>query len=58
MNFQVENKEIRVGSITVIGVASSSVLLIGDTQVITCSSAEDTPPESLIMGPLVPLESD
>jgi spore germination protein PD len=31
------------------------VLLIGDTQVMTLVSIFDTPPESLIIGPLVPL---
>jgi len=55
MNFSVENKELTVGSIQITGVASSSVLLIGDTQVITLSSIFDTPPESLIVGPIVPL---
>jgi spore germination protein PD len=55
MDFYVENKEIAVGAIRVIGVAASSVLLIGDTDVITCSSIFDTPPESLIIGRLAPL---
>jgi spore germination protein PD len=32
--------------------------LIGDIQVITCSSIFDTPPESLIIGPLVPLPTE
>ena len=57
MNFTVENKNITIGNIRVIGVASSSVLLIGDTRSISCSAIFDTPPESLIIGPLVPLES-
>jgi len=55
MKFSVENKELTVGSIQITGVASSSVLLIGDTKVITLSSIFDTPPESLIIGPIVPL---
>ncbi|MFC3768528.1 spore gernimation protein GerPD [Paenibacillus sp. GCM10012303] len=55
MKFSVENKELTVGSIQITGVASSSVLLIGDTKVITLSSIFDTPPESLIVGPIVPL---
>ncbi|MDQ1913059.1 spore gernimation protein GerPD [Paenibacillus sp. GD4] len=55
MILQVENKEISVGNIQVVGVASSSLLLIGDAQNITLSSVFDTPPESLIIGPLVPL---
>ncbi|PGT91381.1 MULTISPECIES: spore gernimation protein GerPD [Bacillaceae] len=55
MNFTVVNKDIQVGAIKVIGVSSSSVFLIGDTQTIALSSVFDTPPESLIIGPLVPL---
>jgi spore germination protein PD len=55
MKLTVENKAIRIGSIRVLGVSSSSVLLIGDTESIVTSSIFDTPPESLIVGPLVPL---
>jgi spore germination protein PD len=55
MNFTVVNKEIKVGGVRVIGVASSSVFLIGDTEKISCSSIFDTPPESLIVGPFTPL---
>jgi spore germination protein PD len=55
MNFTVVNRDIQVGSIRIIGVASSSVFLIGDTNTITLSSVFDTPSESLIVGPLVPL---
>lgn len=55
MKLEVVNKEVSVGSIRVIGVASSSILLIGDTKTVTLSSIFDTPPESLIIGPIVPL---
>jgi len=55
MNFTVVNRDIQIGNIRVVGVASSSVFLIGDTQTISLSSIFDTPPESLIIGPLVPL---
>jgi spore germination protein PD len=50
MNFQVINKALCVGDIRIIGVASSSVFLIGDTESIVCSSIYDTPPESIIVG--------
>lgn len=56
MKMNVVNKEISVGSVEVIGVASSAVLLIGDTESIVCGARFDTPPEGLIVGPLVPLE--
>lgn len=55
MNLQVENKQIIVGDVRILAVASSSVFLIGDTSCITLSSVFDTPPESVIVGPLVPL---
>jgi spore germination protein PD len=57
MNYTVVNKEISIGDIRIIGVTSSSIFLIGDAEVITLSSIFDTPPESLIIGPLVPLSS-
>ena len=57
MNFTVVNKEISVGQIRIIGVSSSSVFIVGDTEHIACSAIFDTPPESLIVGPLVPLSS-
>ncbi|GIQ67820.1 spore gernimation protein GerPD [Xylanibacillus composti] len=50
----VVNEGIRVGDIRIVGVAASSVVLIGDTHTIQCASMFDTPPESLIVGPLVP----
>lgn len=55
MNFEVYNRDICVGNIRVIGVASSSLLMVGDTQTIQLASVFDTPPESLIIGPFVPL---
>ncbi|MBN6887594.1 spore germination protein PD [Cytobacillus horneckiae] len=55
MNFQVYNRELCVGHIRVIGVSSSSILLVGDAETIQLASTFDTPPESLIIGPFVPL---
>ncbi|KOP81688.1 spore gernimation protein GerPD [Cytobacillus solani] len=55
MNFQVYNRDLCVGDIRVIGVASSSLLMVGDTQTIQLASIFDTPAESLIIGPFVPL---
>ncbi|PLT30425.1 spore gernimation protein GerPD [Peribacillus deserti] len=53
MIFNVVNKDICVGSIKIRAIASSSLLLVGDTKTIQLASAFDTPPESLIVGPLV-----
>lgn len=55
MNFTVVNRELSVGNIHVVGVSTSSIFLIGDTKTISLSSAFDTPAESLIIGPFVPL---
>lgn len=49
------NKELSVGSIKIIGVASSSMVLVGDTNSIQLATNFDTPLESLFIGPLVPL---
>ncbi|PAE25378.1 spore gernimation protein GerPD [Bacillus sp. 7894-2] len=55
MNYQVYNRDLCVGSIKVLGVSSSSVLMVGDTQTIQLAATFDTPPESLLVGPFVPL---
>lgn len=55
MNIHVENKQIAVGDIRINGITGSSILLVGDTETIILSSITDTPPESLVTGPLVPL---
>ncbi|RKL69266.1 spore gernimation protein GerPD [Salipaludibacillus neizhouensis] len=55
MNFTVVNKQVCVDNVRIIGVTSSSVFLVGDTDSISLSSVFDTPPESLIIGPFVPL---
>ena len=55
MNFTVVNRGFDVGNINITAVSSSSVFLIGDTECISLSSIFDTPPESLIVGPFVPL---
>lgn len=58
MIFEVYNRDICVDSIRVIGVASASLLMVGDTQTIQLAATFDTPAESLIIGPFVPLASD
>ncbi|ASV66277.1 spore gernimation protein GerPD [Cytobacillus sp. FSL W7-1323] len=55
MNFQVYNRELCVGDVRIIGVSSSSIFLVGDAETIQLASTFDTPPESLIIGPFVPL---
>ncbi|WP_339061119.1 spore gernimation protein GerPD [Tepidibacillus marianensis] len=55
MRFYVVNHNLSVGDIRIIGITSSSVFLIGDTQFITASSIFDTPPEAITFKPLVRL---
>lgn len=58
MNFEVYNRELIVECIKIIGVASSSLVMVGDTEIIQLASTFDTPAESLIIGPFVPLQPD
>ncbi|KAA6454091.1 spore gernimation protein GerPD [Bacillus atrophaeus] len=58
MIFTVVNRKLEIGDIRTDGVSSSSLFIIGDTDSIYLSSIFDTPPESLIIGPLVPLASE
>jgi len=50
---EVYNEPLSVGPIRIIGVASASSVLLGDTESITLYSFFDTPPESLIVGPML-----
>jgi len=51
----VTNGPVAVGCIRLLGVSSSSALLLGDTESITLYSYFDTPPESVIVSPIAPL---
>ena len=55
MNFEVVNREFCIGNIRILAVASSSILMIGDANSIQATSMFDTPAESLILTPSVPL---
>ncbi|MGP4077248.1 spore gernimation protein GerPD [Halobacillus sp. K22] len=57
MNHIVHNYGLHVGRIRVTAVSSSSVFLIGDNKTIRLQSYFDTPPESLIIGPYVPIDA-
>lgn len=54
INFQVHNHCLSVGSIEILGVSSASFMQVGDTDCLTLYSMFDTPPESVIVGPLAP----
>lgn len=55
MIMEVTNLQLQVGEIKIRSVSSSSVLLIGDTNSIQIFSAFDTPSDSLVISPLVPI---
>ena len=55
LSLHVTNGPVSVGCINLVGVSSSSALLLGDTESITLYSYFDTPPESVIVSPLAPL---
>ncbi|MBM4764198.1 spore gernimation protein GerPD [Bacillus sp. B15-48] len=55
MIYNVYNRDLSVGDIKITAVASSAIFLIGDAETIQLASTFDTPPESLIIGPFVPL---
>ncbi|GGG56565.1 hypothetical protein [Paenibacillus radicis (ex Gao et al. 2016)] len=57
IQFNVYNHALVVGSIEVLGISSSSSLQVGDTDYTTLYSMFDTPPESVIIGPLAPFPS-
>lgn len=54
MELNVINRDINVENIRIIGIASSSLFLIGDAETIQQAATFDTPAESLIIGPLTP----
>lgn len=57
INFNVTNHSLAVGQIEILGLSSASMFQIGDTEHVALYSMFDTPPESLIVGPLAPLPS-
>ncbi|WP_338068629.1 hypothetical protein [Paenibacillus paeoniae] len=55
LHFHVTNHSLAVGQIDVLGISSSSMLQVGDTDCVALYSMFDTPPESVVIGPLAPL---
>ncbi|WP_042356518.1 hypothetical protein [Bacillus rubiinfantis] len=55
MIFEVYNRNLCVDNMNITGVASSSMVFVGDTDTIQLACIFDTPPESIIIGPFVPL---
>lgn len=55
IHFHVVNHCLSVGGIDVLGVSSASMLQVGDNDYVALYSMFDTPPESVIIGPLAPM---
>lgn len=55
IRFNVVNHSLTVGQIDILGVSSASMFQIGDTDQVSLYSMFDTPPESVIVGPVAPL---
>lgn len=55
--FKVVNHLLSVGQIEILGVSSASMLQVGDTDNVALYSMFDTPPESVVIGPLAPFPS-
>jgi spore germination protein PD len=55
MEFNVINHQLCIGDIKIIGISSAASFHIGDVQTIQLYSAFDTPPESLIIAPILSL---
>ena len=55
MEFNVINHQLCIGDIKIIGIASAASFHIGDVQTIQLSSAFDTPPNLLIISPILSL---
>ncbi|WP_364149184.1 spore gernimation protein GerPD [Paenibacillus sp. LPE1-1-1.1] len=54
LQFKVINHYLSVGQIEILGVSSASMLQVGDTDNVALYSMFDTPPESVIVGPMAP----
>ncbi|MGN8644632.1 spore gernimation protein GerPD [Gracilibacillus sp. HCP3S3_G5_1] len=50
MHYKVNNWNLGVGNISIVGITSSSLFIVGDSHEIQLASLFDTPPESYIAG--------
>jgi len=56
LTIKINNKCLKVDEVEVTSIAQSSLLLIGDAEVIDCQTVFDTPKDSLILSKQVPLQ--
>ncbi|MGG1661652.1 hypothetical protein [Brevibacillus sp. NRS-1366] len=56
LKMKVNNKKIAIEEMEIDGVQKSSLVLIGDADVISCTAVFDTPRDSLIISKEVPIK--
>lgn len=56
LTIKIDNTCLKVDEVKVDSIAQSSLLLIGDAEVIDCQTVFDTPRDSLIISKQVPLQ--
>ncbi|WP_139994439.1 spore gernimation protein GerPD [Paenibacillus paridis] len=54
LHFKVINHQLCVGQIEILGVSSASMMQVGDTDIVSLYAMFDTPPESVVVGPIAP----
>lgn len=57
MRYQVINQAICIQKVKVSAISSAASLFIGDTQIVTLRSLYETPPEKMIIGATVPVDT-
>jgi spore germination protein PD len=55
MKMDVNNRKLRIGHVAIQSIDAASLVQFGDAETVTTSSLTDTPADSLIIAPMVPL---
>lgn len=58
MIFEVVNWNVQVGTMDIGIISGASIVLVGDTHTIQLASILDTPADSLLIGPFVPVSPE
>lgn len=57
MRYQVINEAICVRKVSVVALSSAASLFIGDTQTVDLRAIYETPPEKMIVGATIPIDT-
>lgn len=58
LDIKINNTSVKVDQIDITGVTQSSLVLIGDADVVDCVTQFDTPKDSLIISKQVPIKQE